>query len=228
MFDNGVNKRCSPSPTLFTLYINELETCLDKINGDSPCSFNTMVTILLYDDNVVLLSKSWACLQRIMNKLYEVCTSSSPNFKLSMTIVMIFGCNKRTLNQEAFHLSKNQIEIIHEYKYLGIDFYAHGYFEPSSKKWQIAGMRALMATLRKETVVGVNIENPNLINSRLWCFQISHMTLSLARWFGRSQWKVFRKRHKDTFDVSRQSAFFNNLPYFAGRIWRTSHDIMCF
>ena len=80
---------------------------------------------------------------------------------------MIFGRNKRTLNQEAFYLSKDQIEIIHEYKYLGIDFYEHGYFEPSSKKWQIAGMRALMATLRKETVVGVNIENPNLINSRL-------------------------------------------------------------
>jgi hypothetical protein len=44
---------------------------------------------------------------------------------------MIFS-NKRKLNQEAFHLDKDQIEITHEYKYLGIEFHSHGYFKPSS------------------------------------------------------------------------------------------------
>ena len=52
---------------------------------------------------------------------------------LSKTKTMIFDCNKRKLNQEAIYLDKDQIEINHEYKYLGIDFYSHGYFEPSSK-----------------------------------------------------------------------------------------------
>ena len=36
---------------------------------------------------------------------------------------MIFGRNKRKLNEEAFCLGKDQIEINHEYKYLGIGFY---------------------------------------------------------------------------------------------------------
>ena len=57
---------------------------------------------------------------------------------------MIFGHNKRKLNQEAFYLDKEQIEITDEYKYLGIDFHSHGYFEPSNKKQGIAGMKALM------------------------------------------------------------------------------------
>lgn len=110
MFDNDVLQGCPLSPALFTLYIDELETCLDKIDGDPSCLVNTVFAILLLCDNVVLLSKSWACFQKIMNKIYELCTSSSPNVNLPTTKIMIFGHNKRTLNQEAFSLSKYQIE----------------------------------------------------------------------------------------------------------------------
>jgi hypothetical protein len=35
---------------------------------------------------------------------------------------MTFGHNKRYLNQEAFYLDKEQMEITHEYKYYDIDF----------------------------------------------------------------------------------------------------------
>ena len=45
----------SLSPTLFGVYIDELETYLDKINGDSPCLFDTMVATLLYVNDVVML-----------------------------------------------------------------------------------------------------------------------------------------------------------------------------
>ena len=51
-----------------------------------------------------------------------------------ITIIMIFGRNKRKLNQKAFYLDKGQIEITHEFEYLGIDIYSHRYFEPSSKR----------------------------------------------------------------------------------------------
>ena len=78
-----------------------------------------------------MLFKSRACLQRLINKLYELCSSSSLEDILSKTKIMIFGHNKRKSNQEAFHLDKDQIEITHEYKYLGIDFYLHGHFEAS-------------------------------------------------------------------------------------------------
>ena len=63
MFDIDVKQRCPLSPILFNLYIDELETYLDEINGDFPCLFNTMVVILLYVDHVVLLSRSNVGLQ---------------------------------------------------------------------------------------------------------------------------------------------------------------------
>ena len=37
MSDISVKLLCSLSPTLFSLYIDELEICLDKIDGDSLC-----------------------------------------------------------------------------------------------------------------------------------------------------------------------------------------------
>ena len=68
------------SPTVFSLYIDELEKCLDEIDIDSMSLFNivTVVAILLYIDDVFfLLFESRACLQRLLNKLHEFCTSSS-------------------------------------------------------------------------------------------------------------------------------------------------------
>jgi hypothetical protein len=67
---------------------------------------------------------------------------------------MIFGLNKRKLNQEGFYVDKDQIEITLD-EYLGVDYYSHGYFEPSSKRQRIVGMKALMDTSREKIVVGV-------------------------------------------------------------------------
>ena len=39
---------------------------------------------------------------------------------------MIFGRNKRKLNQKAVYLDKDHIEITHEYKYLGIGISSYG------------------------------------------------------------------------------------------------------
>ena len=126
-------------PTLFGLYCTLMNSYLNEINMDSPCLFNTMVAILLFADDVVLLSILGANLQRPLNKLYEYCTSSSLEVNLAKTKVMIFAHNKKKLNQKAFYLEKEQIEIADKYKYLRIDIYSHDYFEPSVKgeEWQV-------------------------------------------------------------------------------------------
>ena len=47
---------------------------------------------------------------------------------------MIIGCNKRNLHPEVLYPDEDQIKITHEYKFLGIDFYSHNYFNSSSEK----------------------------------------------------------------------------------------------
>ena len=49
------SSRMSLSPTLFDLYINELETYLDKIDKGSLCLLNIVVVILLHANDVPAL-----------------------------------------------------------------------------------------------------------------------------------------------------------------------------
>lgn len=51
-----------------------------------------------------------------------------------MTKIMIFGNNRRNLNQETFYLGKDHIERTHEYEHPRIGFCSHDDFEPSSKR----------------------------------------------------------------------------------------------
>jgi hypothetical protein len=63
MSNIGVKQGLPPYPTLFGMYIDELEKYLDEIDGDSPCLFDMVVIILLYANDVDLLLMSRACLQ---------------------------------------------------------------------------------------------------------------------------------------------------------------------
>lgn len=56
-----------------------------------------------------------------------------------------------------------------------------------------------------------------------WCFQPSHMSLKLGRWLEKLTLEGSREGHEDAYDVSCWSAFFKNLLYLVGRIWRMSH-----
>ena len=82
--------------------------------------------------------------------MYKVCLEVI----LSKTKIIIYGHNKRKLNQEEFYLNKDQIEISHEYKYLGMYFYLHGYFEPSSKRQRITSMKPLMGIFEERSNIG--------------------------------------------------------------------------
>ena len=65
MSDIGVKQDYPLFPTLVGLQIVELETYLDEIDGDFLCLFSTVVVILLYVDNDVLLSIFGTCPQRL-------------------------------------------------------------------------------------------------------------------------------------------------------------------
>jgi len=71
MSDIGVKQRCPLSPTLFGSYIDELVTY--------------MLAILLYVDDVALLSEFGPSLLRLLINLYIFGTSSSLEVNLSKT-----------------------------------------------------------------------------------------------------------------------------------------------
>ena len=151
----------------------------------------------MYDDNVVLPSISSTSLKMLLNKLYEFCTSSSFEINLAKTKIMIFGCNKRKLNQEAFYLDKDQIEIIHEDKYIRIDFYSHGYFEPFIERQGIAGMRAFGGNFKDKNSSQCHVLGTQ--TSHVQGFRLPTSMYGCVIWRGNlenSHWQVFEKDMK--------------------------------
>ena len=74
MLDNCVERECPLPLILFSLHIDDLETYLDEIDGDSPCLFNMVVVILLYVEDVVMLSKSRASKCELYLKIIDTTT----------------------------------------------------------------------------------------------------------------------------------------------------------
>lgn len=67
-----------------------------------------------YVDDVVLHSKFGGGLHILLNKLHEFRTSSSLEVNISKSIIIIFRHNERKLNQKAFYLDKDSIELTRE------------------------------------------------------------------------------------------------------------------
>lgn len=71
--------------------MNMKVTCLDETNIYSLWLLNTVAAVILYVDDVVLLSKSRSCSWRFQTKNMSFFTSSSFDVNLSKTKNMIFG-----------------------------------------------------------------------------------------------------------------------------------------
>ena len=65
----GVKQRCPLSPTLFGLYIDEVSHYIERFGGSGARLAGIDIQILLYADDIVLISDSPEGLQRHLNAL---------------------------------------------------------------------------------------------------------------------------------------------------------------
>ena len=84
------------------------------------CLFDTVVAIIHYVGDIVLVSRLGSCLQRLLDKLY-FCTLSSLDVNLSKTKIMIFDHDKRKSNLDVFIPRQVPNRDTYEYKYLRVD-----------------------------------------------------------------------------------------------------------
>ncbi len=72
LVNNGVRQGDNLSPTLFSLYVNELAKEIRNMNLGVKIG-NKLVSILLYADDMVLVASREADLQIMLDKMYEWC-----------------------------------------------------------------------------------------------------------------------------------------------------------
>ncbi len=114
----GVKQGCPLSPLCFGLYLDGLEKHLDALDGDSlPQLVDIVVKLLLYVDDLALMSETPQGLQKQIDALFELCVERQLVINVTKTKVVVF--EKRRSAAPEFTYRRTTIERVQSFRYLG-------------------------------------------------------------------------------------------------------------
>ena len=145
--DMGVKQGCPLSPLLFGLYIDRLEPLIHACQGCPPALHGLPVPMLLYADDLVLISTSPQGLQTQLDTLHSFCEASDLHVNLTKTDVVMFG--KKPGGFPHWIFNGAPVPIKTEYKYLGLTFQSKHGLSRCVQKLTTAGQRALHAMYKR-------------------------------------------------------------------------------
>ena len=109
------------SPSLFTLFIDDLKEYLDPKNGVTLG--DAIIYYLLFADDLILMSETSAGLQSLIDGLEQFCKQWQVEVNLIKTKYMVFHKKYITCRDVAtFTYNKNPVEETDSYKYVGTLF----------------------------------------------------------------------------------------------------------
>jgi hypothetical protein len=132
----GVRQGDNLSPLLFALFINDLEKFLAKAYNGLPSLGNLVYShlenedtvtylklfLLLYADDTILFAESAEELQASLYGLQHYCNIWKLDVNVDKTKIMIFSKSKHKAENYNFQYNSKEVELVHEFKYLGIVF----------------------------------------------------------------------------------------------------------
>jgi len=123
--EKGVRQGCPMSPTLFNIYIADIEEELKKGNGGIWVGNEKMWSIE-YADDIVMLAEEEEGLRDMMRRVKRYIEGKRLELSVDKSKVMVFK-NKGGRDKERFWWwGEKRIEEVKEYKYLGYVITRHG------------------------------------------------------------------------------------------------------
>ena len=109
---HGLKQGCVASPTLFSIIINEIAIHTGLVE----------LLILLFADDIILMSVSQADLQTQLDCLQEACEVRNREVNCDKTKIMIFRKGGYVKKCEKWFIYGKELEIVNSYVYLGFLF----------------------------------------------------------------------------------------------------------
>ena len=118
--------------------------CIDIIYTDFSQAFDSVphIRLLIYADDLVIMSTSAEGLQECLNKLATYCNKWRLQVNLKKTKIILFNRQGSLIKKHSFLFMSNNIEVTKQYKYLGFIFTCSGS--------TIVGVRNLINQAQKE------------------------------------------------------------------------------
>ena len=120
----GVKQGDSCSSILFSLFVNELANDIIN-NGRHGVRISRDLVelfILLFADDLVLLSETVVGLQRQLNNLYTSSRKLDLKVNMSKTNIIVFRKGGYLAEREQWYFGRERVTVVNAYKYLGLYF----------------------------------------------------------------------------------------------------------
>ena len=114
---SGVKQGCVLSPVLFSLYLNDLP---ETLPGGLTVA-GVSIKILLYADDIVILSDSPVGLQKMIDCLHNYCKQWCLTVNLNKSKIIVFRNGPRLSKNLNWHYGAQNIDIVNSYMYLGVN-----------------------------------------------------------------------------------------------------------
>ncbi len=154
----GVKQRCPLSPTLFEFYVDGLEKhLLETADIVAPTLMGVMVPLLLYADDLILMSESAEGLQKQLDALASFCEHVAVQRPLTINLskakMVVFEAKRSDVSD--FVLDRTLVERVDSYKYLGFVFHATKDMKIGTAFLVAAARKALYAMRRQCLLLGL-------------------------------------------------------------------------
>ena len=162
---NGVRQGENLSPFLFTMFLNDLHHYFNSKNTPGiRCEVDTedvyvflKMFVLLYADDTVIFGEDATDLQHALCVFQTYCSTWKLTVNISKTKVLIFSRGKRHGNYR-FTFDNTELEIVKEYKYLGIFLTSSGSFNKTKTYLAQQANKALFSLFRKTRNLNLSID----------------------------------------------------------------------
>ena len=118
---NGLKQGCMLSPALFTLFINKFAELIENsgIPGVQLFPEVIQVMILLFADDIALISDTIVGLQRHLNLLREYCVKKKIVVNIIKTKIVVFKKDGTLSRHEKWYYDGNLLEVVNCFTYVG-------------------------------------------------------------------------------------------------------------
>ena len=146
---NGLKQGCMLSPALFTLFINEFAELIENsgIPGIQIFPEDIQILILLFADDIALISDTITGLQKQLNILYDYCMESKLVVNIKKTKVMVYKKGGQISKYEKWFYNGELLEIVNCFTYVGLPFFMKLSFNRMCSDLSQKGKRVLVSLL---------------------------------------------------------------------------------